>query len=109
MLLVIDVGNTNLVLGVYKGDKLIKCWRMATGNKRTADEVGIFIHSLFDATDVNARDIKRYYFLWCQILCIHCHWIRKYFGIEPMIVGVGIENRYMMNVTIQKKLGQTES
>ena len=43
MLLVIDVGNTNYVLGVYRGDKLIKCWRMATAGVRTADETGIFI------------------------------------------------------------------
>ena len=58
MLLVIDVGNTNYVLGVYRGDKLIKCWRMATGDNRTADETGIFIHGLFDASGVNAKDIE---------------------------------------------------
>ena len=40
------------------GDKLIKCWRMATGDNRTADETGIFIHGLFDASGVNAKDIE---------------------------------------------------
>lgn len=49
MLLVIDVGNTNFVLGLYKKEKLVKCWRMTTGGNRTADETGIFIHGLFDA------------------------------------------------------------
>ncbi len=38
MLLVVDVGNTNIVLGVYKKNKMIKCWRMSTGSKKTADE-----------------------------------------------------------------------
>ena len=42
MLLVIDVGNTNFVLGLYKKEKLVKCWRMTTGGNRTADETGIF-------------------------------------------------------------------
>ena len=46
MLLVIDVGNTNIVLGLYKKEKLVKCWRMTTGGNRTADETGIFIHGL---------------------------------------------------------------
>ena len=57
MLLVIDVGNTNYVLGVYRGDKLIKCWRVAPAGVRTADETGICIHSLFDASDVKASSI----------------------------------------------------
>ncbi len=57
MLLVIDVGNTNIVLGVYKDNKIVKYWRMATGTKKTADETGIFIHSLFDASDVKASCI----------------------------------------------------
>lgn len=107
MLLVIDVGNTNLVLGVYKGDKLIKCWRMATGNKRTADEVGIFIHSLFDATDVNARDIKAVIIssVVPDIMYSLSHGIRKYFGIEPMIVGVGMKTGIMMKRDNPKEVG----
>ena len=52
MLLVIDVGNTNFVLGLYKKEKLVKCWRMTTGGNRTADETGIFIHGLFDAAGI---------------------------------------------------------
>ena len=54
MLLVIDVGNTNFVLGLYKKEKLVKCWRMTTGGNRTADETGIFIHGLFDAAGIDA-------------------------------------------------------
>lgn len=47
MLLVIDVGNTNFVLGLYKKEKLVKCWRMTTGGNRTADETAfLFMVSL---------------------------------------------------------------
>ena len=57
MLLVIDVGNTNIVLGVYKGKKLIASWRMTTSNSQTADEIGIFVHSLFDYSEVDAKEL----------------------------------------------------
>ena len=57
MLLVIDVGNTNIVLGVYKCKKLIASWRMTTSNSQTADEIGIFVHSLFDYSEVDAKEL----------------------------------------------------
>jgi type III pantothenate kinase len=47
MLLAIDVGNTNIVLGVFDGDRLAESWRLATLRERTADEVGIFVTHLF--------------------------------------------------------------
>jgi len=37
-LLVVDVGNTNLVLGIYRGDQLVNSWRLATARERTFDE-----------------------------------------------------------------------
>ncbi len=93
MLLVIDVGNTNYVLGVYRGDKLIKCWRMATGDNRTADETGIFIHGLFDASGVNAKDIEAVIIssVVPDIMYSLTQGIRKYLGIEPMIVSAGMK------------------
>lgn len=93
MLLVIDVGNTNYVLGVYRGEKLIKCWRMATAGVRTADETGIFIHSLFDASDVEASSIKAVIIssVVPDIMYSLSQGIRKYFNIEPMIVSVGMK------------------
>jgi type III pantothenate kinase len=51
MLLVIDVGNTNTVLGVYRKDELLHCWRLATQRERTADEWGILIRTLFQLGD----------------------------------------------------------
>lgn len=107
MLLVIDVGNTNFVLGVYKGDKLIKCWRMATGSKRTADETGIFIHSLFDASDVKATCIDSVIISTVvpDIMYSLTHGIRKYFGIEPMIVGAGMKTGISIKRDNPKEVG----
>jgi type III pantothenate kinase len=47
MLLAIDVGNTNIVLGVFDGEQLIHSWRLATMRERTADEIGILVTHLF--------------------------------------------------------------
>ena len=47
MLLAIDVGNTNIVLGVFDGTKLVVSWRLLTLRERTADEVGLMIVGLF--------------------------------------------------------------
>ena len=48
MLLAIDVGNTNIVLGVFDGDALLVTWRLLTLRERTADEVGLMVTGLFD-------------------------------------------------------------
>lgn len=47
MLLAIDVGNTNIVLGVFDGERLAESWRLATLRERTADEIGILVTHLF--------------------------------------------------------------
>lgn len=47
MLLVIDVGNSNIVLGVYDGPRLIRNWRLSTDKSRTSDEYAVLLHSLF--------------------------------------------------------------
>jgi len=48
MLMVLDVGNTNTVLGLYEGEELVGYWRLRTERERTADEYGILIRSLFE-------------------------------------------------------------
>ena len=58
MLLAIDVGNTNIVLGVFDDDRLVESWRLATLRERTADEIGIWVAQLFEhrALDINRID-----------------------------------------------------
>ena len=43
MILVIDVGNTNITCGVFNGEKLVSSFRMTTGFARTSDEYGVFL------------------------------------------------------------------
>ncbi len=53
MLLAIDVGNTNIVLGVFDGERLAESWRLATLRERTADEVGILLTHLFERSRID--------------------------------------------------------
>jgi type III pantothenate kinase len=52
MLLAIDVGNTNVTIGVFDGDRLAHSWRLAALRERTADELGIFLLKLFEQAKV---------------------------------------------------------
>lgn len=54
MLLVIDVGNTNTVLGVYEGERLLAHWRLVTAHQQTVDEYGILARNLLDLAGLDA-------------------------------------------------------
>ncbi len=57
MLLAIDVGNTNVTIGVFAGDRLAHSWRLAALRERTADELGIFVTRLFEQMHVPIADV----------------------------------------------------
>jgi type III pantothenate kinase len=57
MLLVIDVGNTNTVLGVYDGERLVAHWRLTTERSRTIDEYGIQFRNLVLLAGIEASSI----------------------------------------------------
>ena len=57
MLLAIDVGNTNIVLGVFDGERLVQSWRLATMRERTADEMGILVADLFDRSHIDSAAV----------------------------------------------------
>ncbi|HCY88142.1 MAG TPA: type III pantothenate kinase [Desulfobacteraceae bacterium] len=59
MLLVIDVGNTNTVIGVYENDKLIEDWRIRTVRENTADEFNILANALFADKGIDPSRITR--------------------------------------------------
>lgn len=58
MLFVIDVGNTNTVLGVFEGKELRAQWRLSTNRRQTADEYGILIRNLFSLDGILASQIQ---------------------------------------------------
>jgi type III pantothenate kinase len=58
MLLAIDVGNTNVTIGVFAADRLVHSWRLAALRERTADELGIFVTRLFEQTKVDIATVS---------------------------------------------------
>ena len=58
MLLTIDIGNTNTVLGVYKGETLAAHWRLTTARSQTVDEYGILARSLFQNAGLDQADLE---------------------------------------------------
>jgi type III pantothenate kinase len=57
LLLAIDVGNTNVTIGVFKNGALVHNWRLAALRERTADEIGIFVTHLFEQTKVEVSAV----------------------------------------------------
>src|ERR1700684_2096109 len=57
MLLALDVGNTNTVLGVFRGAQLVANWRLTTARDQTIDEYGILCRELFSLADLDPREI----------------------------------------------------
>ncbi|MGE5373135.1 MAG: type III pantothenate kinase [Solirubrobacterales bacterium] len=58
MILVLDVGNSNIVAGVYRGDELLNHWRVRTDRLRTADEFGIIFMGLFGHAGINPKHVE---------------------------------------------------
>ena len=58
MLLAIDVGNTNIVIGVFRGETLAHSWRLTTIRERTSDELGILISDLCDRNEIRQSEIS---------------------------------------------------
>lgn len=88
MLLAIDVGNTNIVLGVFDGSRLTNSWRLATQRERTADELGILVRQLFASI---ALDYSRVGGIIISSVVPPLtrsveEMARQYFGREPMTV-----------------------
>jgi type III pantothenate kinase len=94
MLLVIDVGNTNTVLGLYDGEKLIHDWRIRTVVDHTIDEYGMLIYNLYKTSRIDSHKIIKDIIISCVVppmLNILEPLCRKYFDVKPLIVGPGVK------------------
>ena len=91
MLLAIDVGNTNIVLGVFDGDTLVENWRLTTLRERTADEIGVLVMHLFRERGFAPGGIRGVILasvvprLTGQIVLM----VQRYLGLEPLTVEPG--------------------
>lgn len=93
MILVVDVGNTNIVLGLYEGKTLAHHWRLSTNRSSTVDEYGVLISNLFQLAGVRAAQVEGV-ILSCVVPPLMNTLERlftKYLGKEALIVGPGIK------------------
>lgn len=91
MLLALDVGNTNTVIGVFDGMALRVHWRLSTRRTGTSDEYGIFIKGLFDFAGLDFRGVTAV-ILSTVVPTVQGpleEMSRQFFGVEPMVVGPG--------------------
>lgn len=107
MILVMDVENTNISLGLYKDDQLKHHWRMKTDTQKTEDEFAMQIKSLFMHVALSFKDV-------CGIIISSVvppimysleAMCRKYFSIEPLIVGPGVKTGLNIKCENPREIG----
>lgn len=107
MLLVIDVGNTNIVFGVYEGKKLLYDWRIATEKNRTSDEYGLLFEQIFKYHGLCPENVKDV--IISSVVPTLMHTLSamsiKYFKREPIIVGPGVKTGMNIRYDNPKEVG----
>ena len=103
MLLTIDIGNTNTVLGVFENDTIVKTWRVKTDPRDTADELWLRFHSLLDGITIDGLSV-------CSTVPASLreirHMIARYFAEIPVtIVEPGIKTGVPLLVDNPKEIG----
>jgi type III pantothenate kinase len=93
MILVIDIGNTNIVLGVYEERSLLHHWRLSTNRSSTADEYGVMVYNLFQHAGIRLDQIEGV--IVSSVVPPIMHTIEtlcaKYIKRTPLIIGPGIK------------------
>jgi len=92
MLLTIDIGNTNTVLGVYKGDTLAAHWRLTTARSQTVDEYGILARSLFRNAGLDQEQLEGIIIssVVPPLNSTLAEMTEKYFGMKALFVEPGV-------------------
>ena len=107
MLLAIDVGNTNIVVGVFEGDKLVESWRLATDNRRSADEYGTILGSMYRRINITENDIDDIIIASVvpSLLFTLEHMCLKFYEKTPIVVEQGIKTGIKINYENPRALG----
>ncbi|MDF2548306.1 type III pantothenate kinase [Anaerosolibacter sp.] len=107
MLLAFDVGNTNIVLGVYKGETLLNSWRMATDKSKTSDEYGMLVNQLFEYDGLDLNDVEDVIIssVVPPLMYSLQHMAYKYCKKEAMVVGPGIKTGVNIKYDNPKQVG----
>jgi type III pantothenate kinase len=107
MIFVMDVGNTNITLGVYRGEQLVHHWRIATIRERTDDEHAVMIQNLFAMANLSFAQIDGIAISSVvpplmnalESMCI------KYFKKKPLIVGPGVKTGLSIKYENPREVG----
>ena len=107
MLLAIDVGNTNIVAGLYDGSKLRNVWRLATNKERTSDEFGVFFITMFNMESLKPDQVKDVIIssVAPNVMYSLRHAIRKFFNTNPILIEPGIKTGLNIKIDNPKELG----
>lgn len=107
LLLVIDVGNTNIVFGVYEGEELLYDWRIATEKDRTSDEYGLLFDQIFKIHNIDSKELSDV--IISSVVPPLMHTLpamsKKYFGIDPIVVGPGVKTGMNIKYDNPKEVG----
>ena len=91
MLLAVDIGNTNIALGVFQGEKLAAEWRIATDAARLPDEYGLMINQLLPFRGISPNEVQAV--AMCSVVPpltpTFVELCKTYFDVSPLVVGAG--------------------
>ncbi|MGS0763241.1 type III pantothenate kinase [Syntrophomonas curvata] len=107
MILVFDVGNTNMVIGVFKEDDLLTHWRIRTDTQRTCDEYGMIIKALFDYQQLDMKLVKAVVISSVvPSLMIELERLsHQYFSCRPLVIGPGIKTGLAIKYENPREVG----
>ncbi len=107
MFLALDVGNTNTMLGIYRGKKLIRHWRVSTDHKKTADEYGVLFANLFCSADLSPNEINSVMVssVVPPVNGVLERAIETYIEVLPRFVGPGIKTGLNIKVDNPREVG----
>ena len=102
-----DIGNSNIVLGAYKGEQLLRHWRISTDRQKTGDEYGLLINNLFEHHKLNVKDIQAIIIssVVPPLVVPISKMCKRYFNIEPLIVGPGIKTGIRLKYENPREIG----
>ena len=106
MVIVFDIGNTNIKMGVFDGDELLYTLRMASTNK-TGDEYWLLIKDMLAVKNISLQDVEGVIISSVNPNLNYTfeHMVEAYFGIKPLTVGAGLKSGLHIKYDNPKELG----
>lgn len=107
MILTMDIGNTNIKIALFDGEKMVTYWRLATKRSYTSDELGVLLINLFANKNVSPSVVKGI-MLSSVVPTINFtvdHMCRDYFSLEPVFVAPGIKTGIDIKYENPRELG----